>query len=322
VFGGQYGSPSSNGSFNFSYSAPYVAEINQSGQVVQLANFLDPSMSNLTKRSSTYNGTAATDFVANYTANTTNATGAWNTSNALSGSGWGWAYSSPTTGAANLSLIWHVVQDPSAALVEGTYHLKFDVILSHWPWRNPHDRLGMVFSGLAPEGAQFGYSASNRSLSSYWNGGGNESAGTAGGWFSSVQFGADAGQVSQNRDVEIISVAAQSVLSAGGTPDRVANVLLTFNVTSGNTSTAWSIEYDPYMYFAFAAPPVGSPGGGSSPSGSTPGDILFAAGVGAVVLGALAVIVVFRRRRSGPRLRKTWAGRDRLETLKETSQRL
>ncbi|MGI0132635.1 MAG: hypothetical protein ACREDK_06040 [Thermoplasmata archaeon] len=311
LFSGQYGAwvPDNGGhwigaAYNFSYAVPFVTEVDPTGHLVALANFLGPFYGNVTSVSFTQGAIAETDLMATYTTNVTNASGRWDANDSWGGTGPGWTNGSVPIGTASLQLVWHISDDATAAISNGTYRLKLDINLLHWPWTNRSDRLGAQFTGLAPWGSQFAYNASNRTVSEYWNlpnsstRNGTSGAPAIGPWFFGLEFGANATANYTNGTRSNASVGIDPIFWRGGTINRSAVVLLTFNGPQGNYS---NLSYDPLMVFASGGPPgtVGTnPGlGGGGPGRLPPSLPWTVAGVGLVI--AVVGVLVFRARRRG-----------------------
>jgi len=299
IFGGQYGAwvPHggywTNGSYNFSYSVPYVAEINSVGSLVAIANFLAPYDASVVYLNTTVGATQETDLVAYYSANVTSASGRWDVNDTWGGSGPGWTNGSAVLGVAQMTLVWHVQTDPHNAVVNGTYRLKLDISIASWAWQDPADHLGVQFGGLAPEGSQFQYNESNRTLSEYWipatSGGGNTSSTghSIGQWFFGLSFGSRAVVHAADGVTEDAAVEMSTILYNGGTVNRSAVVLLTFNGTAGNYS---SVEYDPWLLFATGPPPQGG-GPGPGAGGTAPSPPYFLGVVGVLGVGAAVAVL-------------------------------
>lgn len=316
-FGGQYGTWVSNGgywtngSYNFSYGVPLVAEVDPAGHLVAVGNFLASWAGNT---SSTFvaaeNGT---DLRATYSTNVTNASGLWAANDSWGAPASDWSFGSAGLGTAILTLVWHV-RPIAQGLQNGSYRLKLDIDVMSWPWQAAGDELGVLFTGLAPGGSHFAYNDSNSTLSEYWNGpggtnstGGNGSGGAAGtgAWFFGLQWANNAStDAGSTGGVAAVNVSTLLYAGQSAATPRGADVLLTFQASQRNYT---ALRYDPWMEFATPGPgsslvrtphhptPTQPPPAFVLPTGS--GIVLVAV---AVAIGAGGVVLARARRLRPP----------------------
>ena len=271
----------SSGSYNFSFSVPWVAEINSSGGLVRLASPLSPSF---WTGGATSSGSEV-NISLNQTLNVTEASGNWTPNDTWAGSGAQWSVNNSVVGTAIFFVTFHllnVTADQSASQAKNaSYSVKFDVWVAHWPWASPSDRLGIGFQALGANNSHFEYNSSNQSLSEVWNSN-NQS-------FVSLVFGPAATAYTTAGQPSPVSVGAQTGIFPAGTPGRESVALLTFDGAGGS----YTLTYDPWVEFA--------PGLGTvivpprySPITSLISDTVVA---GALAICAIAVVVAVRGRR-------------------------
>lgn len=279
-------------SYNFSFMIPYVAEVNGSGGLVRLADPMNPGAASTTVTSVPGEVNVSLDEQVNVTS----ADGVWTPNDTLWGSGPQWTNGTAVLGVTTLAVDFHLFNASPQGPANGSYRVKFDLNIAGWPWASRSDSLGIGLQALGAGGAHFAYVASANTLAESWNA--NDAP------FVNLTFGNVAGTTSASGATGTAQVGVDAGLFAGGTPDRQAVTLLTFQNTSGGYS---QLSYDPWVAFSG---PSSSPIQGVNNSGPPLGDARVVAlapylalgGIVAVAAGGASVVRRRQLRRDGEAL--------------------
>ena len=225
--------------FNFSFSLPFVAEISPQGQIVRLADPLDPTEVTTALTTSPGEVNLSGGEVVSVSA----ASGAWQPNDTWAGNGTQWSVENATLGTADVAVVFHLMDIVANATAnesrDAAYRVKFDVAVAGWPWASENDTLGIALQCLGAGGAHFRYDPTMGSLVEAWDATGRP--------FASLVFGTNATVVPTPGSAPInATVGAQVGLFFAATPARQAVVLLCIDGVRGNYS---AISYDPWVDF-------------------------------------------------------------------------
>ncbi len=268
-------------SYNISFMIPWIAEINATGGLVQLASPLTPS----SWEAGVVSTANEVNISLNQTLNVTSASGNWTANDTWAGTGPQWSVNQSVVGTAVFTVTFHLLNVTSNESANQTgnasYSVKFDIGVVHWPWASSDDRLGVGFEALGAADSHYVYNSSSQNLSEMWNSD-NQS-------FVSLVFGPAATAYSPSGQPSPVSVETQAEIFTAATPGREAVALLSFDGVPGDY---WNLAYDPWVEFV--------PGlMVSIPSRSPASTSLILDGVvaGALTVSVVAVVVTVRGRR-------------------------
>ncbi len=274
------------GAYNLSFSIPWIAEINTSGGLVELASPL--SVASWT--ASVISTPNEVNVTLNQTINVTAASGEWIPNDTGFGSGPQWSIGAPVVGTVVFVVTFHllnVTSSSSASAAQNTtYSVKFDMWTAHWPWASSADQLGIGLTSLGVEGSHFAYNATNRSLADISNATGQS--------FVSLVFGNQAGTYAGGGQLENASVGLQAGLFTAANPLREAVALLSFDGVPGGY---FNLAYDPWVDFSPGSSVTTPPPSHNAPIAPDYGFLTGVIAAGSLAAVAAASVVVIRRRR-------------------------
>jgi len=258
--------------YNYSFSIPWLAEVNPAGAIVRVADPLAP-------RSEVENVTTIPGQVIvadQETVNVTNATGTW-TPAAV-----GNVQTAQLLGTAVLQVVFHLFRVSGTGNGNESYTARFDIDLLQWPWASGNDRLGVAFDSPAPSGAHTSYNESSRTLGVVSNATGH---GIVGVEYSRYAIAAG----SFVNPIQNASVQVQVGQFTGTAPTPEALTLLTFANASGYYPT---LIYDPWIHFSPVSPPAPP-----APARWPPWLVPVVPAVAVATVGGSAIALFVRRRR-------------------------
>jgi len=254
--------------YNITFSVPWVAEVTPAGQIVRIANPMDPSWGTAYATQARGEINVTTVMVVNVT----NASGSWTPDaadnatgpqllnlvdagrtvasvRAQNGSGATWNVSNQSVGAANLSFVFHLTNGTGStnASSNATAAVKVDFGMNYWPWAAPTDRLAFALVSEAAFGSHLVFDPSTATLDQLWN--------STNAVFVSLVFGGSANVSYPSLARGTAAVVAQAGVYPWGEVQR-AFVLATFEDVSGGYA---SVRYDPWVVFSPSGPTHGSP---------------------------------------------------------------
>jgi|GEM_PF-2374994 len=233
------------GSYNFSFDISAVTEVNAAGHIVRLGDAGNP----VSATPSSVQSQGGVNVSVNEIMNVTSATGNWTPSDAWSlWNGTNWSIGDTPIGTASLNVTFHLTSESLQAnnSPNDSYTVKFDVVVSNWPWASSTDALGFELNSLGAGGSHFSYNQTNSTLIESWN----ETNRT----FVSLEFGGVAGVSYPDRTTATSGTNISTQLFYAASPNREAVALVTFRGATGNYTT---VDYDPLL--AFVATPPGAP---------------------------------------------------------------
>ena len=296
--------------YNITFSVPWVAEVTPTGQLVRIANPMDPAWEsasatiwrgdinvttdlvvNVTKASGSWTPDAADNSTGAQLVEAVPAGGMGASARAENGTGSPWNVSNEPVGNASLSIVFHLTNgtNPANTSSNTTQAVKFDVGVNGWPWATSTDRLGFALVSSSAFGSHFGFDPSTATLAQRWDA--NNAS------FVSLVFGGSANVTYPSAPPASAAADPRAGAYPWGEIQR-AFVLVTFENASGGFS---SIRYDPWVVFS----PNGQVNVPLAPSYLDVG-LTVTAAVVAIVVGMAGILILVvrneRRHREGTAL--------------------